>query len=113
MVVVAALVGPAAACGSAQVSVTAEASAHVSRVVFEAPPLEPDDDPGVPPSRNAVWSAGFWNWTGDEYEWVAGEWMAGRPGFLWVSAHWRPQGRGYLFVPGRWRPTDTGPPQGE
>jgi len=77
----------------------------VPHLVASAPP--PPllvESPGPAPSRQAVWVAGFWSWTGQRYAWVAGTWSAPYPGRTWVEGHWKREGRAWRWQPGRWRP---------
>jgi hypothetical protein len=61
------------------------------------------ESPGAAPSREAVWIAGFWSWTGQRYAWVAGSWSAPYPGRTWIEGYWKREGRSWNWVPGRWR----------
>src|SRR5262245_47045805 len=84
------------------------------------PPI--DERPGVdPPSANAQWIEGYWNWDPgrNDYVWVTGTWRVPPPGRLWVNGYWKRDEQGWYRVPGFWsdRKTDRldyrkeGPPK--
>lgn len=69
----------------------------------QAPPDDLDETPPPAPWDGAVWTRGYWYWTGDRYVWVAGQWS--RPpavNFVWVHPGWVFMNNHYRFVPGRW-----------
>jgi len=65
------------------------------------PPPKAEVKP-APPSLKAVWIAGHWKWTGQEYVWAAGHWIK-KPKGRWVPGHWEKRPRGHVWVVGRWR----------
>lgn len=55
------------------------------------------------PARDAIWTAGAWQWDGRAYVWVSGAWRI--PPTLrhrWQPAGWRARGSVSIFVPGGW-----------
>jgi len=67
------------------------------------PPATLESGPSVAaPSRNHVWTPGYWAWRDERYGWTPGYWQLAQPNWLWVPAHyvWTP--RGYIFVSGYW-----------
>lgn len=69
---------------------------------YDPPPPRRESLPPQP-IPGAVWSAGFWQWSGAAFVWVPGTWrIAPSAGARWQVPHWRPHRRGVIFVPGRW-----------
>src|SRR5262245_9380687 len=88
----------------------------------KAPPPPITERPAVdPPSTQAEWIEGYWEWDPGrkDYIWVTGTWRVPPPGRFWVNGYWRRDDRGWYRVPGFWseRKTDridyrkNGPPQ--
>jgi hypothetical protein len=71
--------------------------------VTMAPPPEPIELAGSPPSPVYVWARGQYNWNGFEYVWTPGHWRE-RPHVraVWIAGHWRKTHRGWTFVEGHW-----------
>ncbi len=69
--------------------------------VTTTPPV-PRVEPKPPaPNRGAVWIAGHWQWTGDEFRWLTGHWVE-EPQGLWVPGFWIERPQGFVWIPGRW-----------
>ncbi len=90
--------------------------------VAKTPPAPITERPAVdPPSLQAEWIEGYWQWDAsrDTYLWVTGTWRVPPPGRFWVNGYWKRDDRGWYRVPGFWseRKTDRldyrkdGPPQ--
>lgn len=52
----------------------------------------------------AVWSSGYWNWSGNQWLWIDGTWLAPRRGYTYVQPTWVRQGTRWGFRRGYWRP---------
>ena len=75
---------------------------HVAYVEREPPPVRYERLP-EPPSREHIWVAGHWQWTGNAYAWVPGFYQVrSRPGHGWVDGHWARHERGWYWVEGHW-----------
>ena len=90
--------------------------------VQKTPPAPINERPAVdPPSANAQWIEGYWEWDPGrkDYVWVTGTWRVPPPGRFWVNGYWKRDQQGWVRVPGFWtdRQTDrldyrkNGPPQ--
>ncbi len=58
----------------------------------KAPPTPSSERPAVdPPSANAQWIEGYWEWDAGrkDYVWVTGTWRLPPPGRFWVNGYWR------------------------
>src|SRR5262249_46973460 len=69
----------------------------------KAPPSLIAERPGsLPPSPNARWIEGYWDWDKSrrDFTWVTGTWLVPPPGKFWVSGYWRRDGKGWYRVPG-------------
>jgi hypothetical protein len=67
------------------------------------PPADLGETPPPMPWPDAVWTRGYWYWTGENYAWVPGLWS--RPpavGFVWVHPGWIFIEGIFRFMPGRW-----------
>lgn len=66
------------------------------------PPLQVETPPPAP-VRIAVWTPGFWQWSGTDWVWIAGSWQL-RPDARasWRPAAWMPRGSVHVLVPGGW-----------
>jgi len=79
-------------------------AANGAVIVRVAPPAPRYGVVGVAPGPGYVWTEGYWNWRGANYEWVAGRWMRPpRPHAVWVPGVWVQSNRGYAFRRGHWR----------
>jgi hypothetical protein len=70
---------------------------------FPQPPAPQEQGPTTdPPTGDAMWVPGNWNWQRNGFAWNSGFWTAGRPGWVWspTSYSWTP--RGYVLVNGFW-----------
>ena len=90
--------------------------------VAKAPPTPISERPAIdPPSANAQWIEGYWEWDPGrkDYVWVTGTWRVPPPGRFWVNGYWKRDQDGWYRVPGFWsdRKTDrldyhkNGPPK--
>ena len=90
--------------------------------VQKTPPAPINERPAVdPPSANATWIEGYWEWDPGrkDYVWVTGTWRISPPGRFWVNGYWKRDQQGWDRVPGFWtdRQTDrldyrkNGPPR--
>ncbi|HMB07988.1 MAG TPA: hypothetical protein VKP69_30190 [Isosphaeraceae bacterium] len=73
--------------------------------VGNSPPAPIVERPGVsPPSPDARWIEGYWEWDGgrQDFVWVTGTWRVPPPGKFWVNGFWRRDDRGWYRVPGFW-----------
>jgi hypothetical protein len=91
---------------------------HISKT----PPQPITERPGVdPPSADAEWIDGYWEWDPGrkDFVWVTGTWRVPPPGRFWVNGYWKRDQAGWYRVPGFWsdRKTDrldyrkSGPPE--
>lgn len=64
-----------------------------------------------PPYNGAVWSSGYWNWTGNQWMWMDGYWLAPQPGYVYVQPYWARRGSGWAFSRGYWRSARTPHPR--
>ena len=89
--------------------------------IEKGPPAPLTERPGVdPPSANALWIEGYWDWDAGrkDFVWVTGTWRVPPPGRFWVNGYWKRSDQGWYRVPGFWsdRKTDridfrkNGPP---
>lgn len=68
-----------------------------------APPPEPMQEVRpTPPNVQAVWIAGYWNWTGVQYAWIPGHWESPPPGVRWRAPHYSFRDGTYFYEPGGW-----------
>jgi hypothetical protein len=76
-----------------------------SMYVRTAPPAPRYYGPmGRAPGYGFVWTNGYWDWRGNNWNWVDGRWMRPPRGrAAWVAPEWRHDGRGYRFHRGYWR----------
>ncbi len=52
--------------------------------------------------EGAVWTEGYWGWSG-QWVWVPGAWrLPPAPTYGWRPAAWRPRASGVVFLPGGW-----------
>jgi hypothetical protein len=81
--------------------------AHTARepplFVEIAPPPEPIELAGSPPSPVYVWARGHYDWNGYEYVWIPGHWRE-RPHVraVWIAGRWQKTHRGWTWVDGHW-----------
>lgn len=69
-----------------------------------APPRPRKEVVIVRTSPKHVWIAGYWHWTGSEYNWVAGSWQLPPPHrHHWVPGHYKHVRGGWAWIPGHWR----------
>jgi hypothetical protein len=71
----------------------------------KAPPAIIAERPGaVPPSPDARWVEGYWDWDKSrrDFAWVTGTWLVPPPGKFWVNGYWRRDATGWFHVPGFW-----------
>ena len=73
-------------------------------IVTRMPPAVRVETRTVAPGTDYVWTAGYWRWTGSNYEWVPGSWVARpRPAAVWVEGSWQRRTGGWVWVPGHWQ----------
>jgi hypothetical protein len=73
--------------------------------VDKSPPPPVVERPGdSPPSPDAHWVDGYWDWDGErkDFTWVAGIWRIPPQGTFWVNGYWRRDDQGWYRVPGFW-----------
>jgi len=59
---------------------------------------------GRSPGIGFVWTDGYWDWRGNNWNWVDGRWMRPPHGRrVWVAPQWRRDGHGYRLRRGYWR----------
>ncbi len=59
---------------------------------------------GVAPGPGYVWTDGYWDYRGHNWNWVEGRWVRPpRRGAVYVRPEWRHEGNGYRFHRGYWR----------
>lgn len=68
-----------------------------------APPPIKVEAPPTQPVHTAVWTEGFWQWSGTTWIWIPGSWQL-RPSarVTWRAATWEPRGSVHILVPGAW-----------
>lgn len=82
---------------------------HVTDDVREAPP-PPRVVPRPPrPFAGAVWTDGYWTWSGSAFVWIDGAWVHPIPGRRWVPWRWDHQHGHWTLIPGGWVPSHEGP----
>jgi hypothetical protein len=103
---VASAVGGGAVRGSADAAAVRSAVTPGMTVVTPPPmPLtQPQENIPARPSRDAIWIAGYYNFTGTGYAWKPGRWEVPPAGLTaWVPPSWQPSGNEYVYLPGRWQ----------
>lgn len=66
-----------------------------------APP--PPRHEAVPPPREGyVWTPGYWNYNGSQYEWIGGRFVEGHQGERWVPHRWEEHDGRYRLDVGHW-----------
>ena len=73
-----------------------------------APPAPRVDVRPPRPFADAVWTDGFWSWSGNAYIWIAGAWVHGVPGRRWTPWRWEQSHGGWVLIPGGWVPSHAG-----
>lgn len=74
-------------------------------IVRRAPPTTRVELRTEAPSRNHIYTSGYWHWTGADYEWVPGRWVARRSATsVWHDGEWVSRGGGFAWSPGYWEP---------
>ncbi len=69
-----------------------------------APPAPRYEYVGVAPGPGFVWTRGYWDYRGRNWNWVGGRWVRPpRPHAVWVPHEWRNEGGRYRFYRGHWR----------
>ena len=74
-------------------------------LVQKTPPAPITERPAVdPPSANAQWIEGYWEWDAGrkDFVWVTGTWRVAPPGRFWVNGYWKRDQQGWYRVPGFW-----------
>ena len=73
-------------------------------VVRQRPPADIVERIPPQPSRNHVWTAGYWHAQHDQWVWVSGAWvLPPRPNAVYVKPHWEPSGTEFHFSVGVWK----------
>lgn len=73
------------------------------RVDLPPPPPSIEQGPSTPPpSDNAVWVPGYWEYRDGRYLWRAGYWAYANDVMVWHPPQYLCCGSTYLFVPGYW-----------
>ena len=68
-----------------------------------APPAPPAEATPLVTAPAAVWTPGFWQWSGSGWMWVAGSWQLPPTANLrWQPPRWVYRGGVFVFVPGGW-----------
>jgi len=73
-------------------------------------PIAKSETKGRPPSADAIWVPGFWNFQGDQYTgpsagyvWVTGRWLTPPVRYArWDPAHWGWSDEWWSWIPGHW-----------
>ena len=81
----------------------ADVSAELTAQAPVAPPaLAPEPLP-APPAASAVWTPGYWAWSGNGYLWIQGSWqLPPAPRLAWRPTTWEARGSGVILRPGGW-----------
>lgn len=82
------------------------AASHIDK----APPQPINERPAVdPPSENAVWIPGYWEWNEakKDYLWTTGTYRVPPPGRFWINGYWKRDDQGWYRVPGFWTDRQT------
>ena len=72
-------------------------------VVYQAPPAPRVVVRPPAPYVGAVWTDGYWNWSGGQYVWINGGWIAPRAGYVYAQPRWVRRGNGWVQHRGAWR----------
>lgn len=79
------------------------ASMNSWRVDLPPPPAPVENGPSTPPpTANAIWIPGHWEYRDGRYVWRAGYWAYANGLMLWHPPQYLYSGSGYLYVPGYW-----------
>ena len=86
-------------------AVAAKKAKEAGPIVTSVAPPSGQWEGKPPPAEGYIWSAGFYNWTGERYEWKAGEWVLDKPGMDYRQHQWvqRPDGK-WQLTGGNWVP---------
>ncbi len=77
--------------------------ADATTKALAAPPPLQVEAPPPPPVHAAVWTAGFWQWSGTTWVWIAGSWQLPPSATVtWKPAEWQARGVVHVLVPGGW-----------
>lgn len=85
---------------------TSESQATSNVAVEAVPPAPPPPaDVMTPqPTPSAIWVAGYYGYTGNQYVWVAGHWEIPPQNYqVFVRPHWVYRGGSYVYIRGYWR----------
>jgi hypothetical protein len=91
------------AVGLALAGALVAVSALAQDAAPQPPPAPVVESPGRPPSPNAVWISGHWEWRSGKYEWVPGRWETAPAGSSYVPGRHKRTAQGWVWEPGRWR----------
>jgi hypothetical protein len=84
--------------------------AVAAEVVAKSPPPPVNERPGVePPSDDAIWVPGYWEWDPNraDFTWVTGTWRVPPPNRFWVPGYWTRDASGWSRVSGFWSEKST------
>lgn len=98
-----------AIAASATLAVDAEARKPAAagkppaEVAVDVPPPSGTWEPSPAPANGHVWSAGYYEWTGERYQWKPGQWVLAREGMEYRQRRWvqRPDGK-WILTGGDW-----------
>ncbi|OJW07429.1 MAG: hypothetical protein BGO49_26025 [Planctomycetales bacterium 71-10] len=79
-------------------------------VVPKSPPPPVVERPAAePPSSEARWIEGYWDWLAEsgKFAWVTGTWRVPPPGRFWVNGLWKRDADGWRRTPGFWSDRST------
>jgi WXXGXW repeat (2 copies) len=83
--------------------VEAGASMSTSGIAVTGPPPPPmRETRPAPPDAQAVWVAGYWHWSGMQYNWIPGHWENAPPGARWRAPRYSIREGTYFYEPGSW-----------
>ncbi len=73
-------------------------------IAQKAPPNQPQEKTGNPPSKNHFWVPGYWNYNSaaQSYSWLGGSWQPFDSNVVFVPAYWQWRPEGYMFHPAFW-----------
>ncbi|NKE68365.1 hypothetical protein RAMLITH_21335 [Ramlibacter sp. RBP-2] len=74
-----------------------------AEVAVDVPPPSGTWEPSPAPANGHVWSAGYYDWTGDRYQWKPGEWVLAKEGMEYRQRKWVQRADGkWILTGGDW-----------
>lgn len=87
----------------AQARKPAPAKKPPAEVAVDVPPPSGTWEPSPAPANGHVWSAGYYEWTGNRYLWKPGEWVLAKEGMEYRQRKWVQRADGkWVLTGGEW-----------